>query len=110
MLNCSVSGQILPTDMDDLVQAGIKSVVNNRPDGEAPDQPTSAEIAAAAQQAGLEYAYIPFSAGHLTIAQVEQFADFYNRAPKPIHLFCRTGNRSQGLLEQARALDLLDDM
>ncbi|EEK09667.1 hypothetical protein STRSA0001_1019 [Streptococcus salivarius SK126] len=29
---------------------GFKTIINNRPDGEAPDQPTSAEIEAAAKR------------------------------------------------------------
>ena len=51
----SVSGQISPDDIPALKAAGFTTIVNNRPDGEAPDQPSGAEIEAAAKAAGLAY-------------------------------------------------------
>ncbi|MFN6996742.1 MAG: beta-lactamase hydrolase domain-containing protein, partial [Aquincola tertiaricarbonis] len=51
-----VAPQLTPEAMAEAAQAGFRSVVNNRPDFEhGPDQPTSAEIEAAARAAGLEY-------------------------------------------------------
>jgi len=44
----SVSSQLAPADLTAAADQGIRSIINNRPDGEAPDQPTSAEIEAAA--------------------------------------------------------------
>ena len=35
----SVSGQVSPADIDKLVEASIRSIVCNRPDGEGADQP-----------------------------------------------------------------------
>ncbi len=49
-----VAGQVQPDDMAAIAQAGYKVVINNRPDGEAPDQPSSEELAAAAAAAGLD--------------------------------------------------------
>ena len=49
----SVSPQIAAEDIEAIKAAGFTAVVNNRPDGEAPDQPDSAEIEAAAKAAGL---------------------------------------------------------
>ena len=46
---------------------GFKSVVNNRPDFEfESDQPTNADIEAAARAAGLEYRHLPVDGGWLT--------------------------------------------
>ena len=57
-----VAGQLDPAAMQAAADAGFKSVVNNRPDFEGgPDQPTSAQIEAAARAAGLDYAYLPVS-------------------------------------------------
>ena len=55
----SVSGQIQPEDMAKLARRGFRAVVCNRPDGEAADQPSQKEMAAAAQAAGLEFLYLP---------------------------------------------------
>ena len=55
-----VAPQLTPESMADLAALGFKSVVNNRPDfEEGPEQPTSAQVEAAAQAAGLAYAYLP---------------------------------------------------
>ena len=54
----SVSPQILPEDIAAIAAAGFRSVMCNRPDGEAADQPAFAEIEAAARAAGLEAAYL----------------------------------------------------
>ena len=54
----SVSPQVLPEDISAIAAAGFRSVMCNRPDGEAADQPAFAEIEAAAHAAGLEAAYL----------------------------------------------------
>ncbi|MCB1689091.1 MAG: TIGR01244 family phosphatase, partial [Halioglobus sp.] len=51
----AVSAQITAEDVVAIAAAGFKVLINNRPDGEESNQPTSAEIGAAAQAAGLEY-------------------------------------------------------
>jgi sulfide:quinone oxidoreductase len=61
--NLLVSSQLLVTDVATAVALGIRSIINNRPDGEAPDQPSSAEIEAAAKAAGLGYRHIPVPPG-----------------------------------------------
>jgi uncharacterized protein (TIGR01244 family) len=45
----SISGQLVPEDVAHAAAEGIRLLVNNRPDDEAPDQPPGAEIEAAAQ-------------------------------------------------------------
>ena len=44
----SVSPQITAEDVAALAQAGFRSIINNRPDGESDDQPDTAAIATAA--------------------------------------------------------------
>ena len=46
-----VAGQIGPADVPALKAEGVTMIINNRPDGEDADQPTSAEIEAAARAA-----------------------------------------------------------
>lgn len=104
-----VSGQLTAQDLQELAKAGVKSIVNNRPDHEAPDQPTSDELAQVCKQLGLFYAYIPFRGGMMTQEHVQAFADFSNSTAKPVQVFCRSGSRSQGLVNAAKEMDLLDD-
>ena len=55
-----VAPQLTPAAMAEAARLGFKSVVNNRPDFEGgPEQPTSADISAAAQAAGLAYRFLP---------------------------------------------------
>ena len=76
-------------------QQGFKSVINNRPDFEGgPAQPTSAAMAAAAEAAGLAYAWLPVAPGYQSPEEVAQFADLLATLPKPVLAFCRSGTRS----------------
>lgn len=103
------SGQITPEQVNDFAEQGIKTIINNRPDGEDPDQPTSEAIAEACEQAGVAYKEISFAGNALTQLHVEEFAEYFNQAEQPVLMFCRTGNRSNGLFEVAKQMDLLDD-
>ena len=49
----SAAPQLAPADLRDVAAAGFRSVVNNRPDHEAPGQPAHTEIEAEARAAGL---------------------------------------------------------
>ncbi|HEY1605367.1 MAG TPA: TIGR01244 family sulfur transferase [Allosphingosinicella sp.] len=98
--NTFASGQIAPADVAKAAEAGIRTIVNNRPDGEEPGQPTSAEIEAAAKAAGLDYRHIPV-AGGFSQAQVEAMAEALETGPALA--FCRSGTRSTYLWALARA-------
>ncbi|MFT7176849.1 MAG: sulfide:quinone oxidoreductase, partial [Halioglobus sp.] len=58
----AVSEQIVATDVAQIAAAGYKVVVNNRPDDEVADQPTSDELAAAAHAVGISYYHLPITA------------------------------------------------
>ncbi|WLP94081.1 TIGR01244 family sulfur transferase [Psychrobacter sp. M13] len=107
--NINIQGQITPEQVATLGEQGFKTIINNRPDGEESNQPLSADIAAAAEQAGIAYKEISFAGTGLTQQHVEDFADFFNQAEQPVLIFCRTGARSTGIYEAAKKMDLLDD-
>lgn len=93
----SVASQIDSSDIAMLATQGFRSVVNNRPDGEAGDQPDSESLASAARQAGLDYRHIPIIPGQLQNSQIVAFVEALERMPGPILAFCRTGTRSTTL-------------
>lgn len=90
----SVAAQIDVADIATLAAQGFRSVINNRPDGEAEGQPASALLEAVARHAGLVYRHIPVVSGHLSDAQVQAFTDALDALPRPVLAFCRTGTRS----------------
>ena len=92
--------QVRPADVPALAAEGIRILVNNRPDGEEPGQPSAAEIAEAAAEAGLAYRHIPV-AGGFSPAQAEAMAEALDQGPAL--LFCRTGTRSTYLWALARS-------
>ena len=88
-----VSGQITPPEVAALVDQGVTMLINNRPDGEEPDQPLGVEIEEAAQSAGLDYRAIPIIRG-IGPADAEAMQEAINAAKGKVFAFCRTGTRS----------------
>jgi uncharacterized protein (TIGR01244 family) len=98
----SVSGQIRPEELAELGAAGVTMIVNNRPDGEEAGQPSAAEMAAAAEAAGLAYRHIPV-AGGFSAAQVEEMGAALGETEGRVLAFCRSGTRSTFLWALAEA-------
>jgi len=98
----SVAGQLGEADLAEAASQGFRRVINNRPDGEALDQPPGAAIAQAAQAAGLDYVAIPV-AGGFAMPQVEAMAEALASADGPVIAFCRSGTRSTHLWALASA-------
>lgn len=105
----AVSEQILPAHVAEIAAAGYQVLVNNRPDGESPDQPSSADIAAAAEQAGMEYHYLPVTAMNFPGPGMEQMADLFDDADRPVFAFCRSGTRCANLWVASRESDTRDE-
>lgn len=98
-----VAGQIAPGDIAAAKAAGVGAIVNNRPDGEVPDQPMGQEIEDAARQAGIAYHAIPVSSAGFSLPQVDAMIDAIDSAGGEVLAFCRTGTRSTLLWALAEA-------
>lgn len=107
----SVAGQITSADLAQLTSLGIKSIINNRPDAEAIDQPASNELAAQAAGLNITFVHIPVIPGSITDKNITDFKSACQSLPKPILAFCRTGTRCASLwaLSEAdsRGMDVL---
>lgn len=95
--NLAVSAQINPEDVVAIAAAGYQVLINNRPDGEESTQPTAAAIAAAAQDAGLEYHHMPVTAGSFPGADFDAMSDLLGDPARPVLAFCRSGTRCANL-------------
>ena len=98
-----VAPQVEPSDMPALAGQGIRAIINNRPDGEAPGQPVNEALAEAAKRAGLTYRYLPVVSGQIDDGQVTSFAHALAELPGPVLAFCRTGTRCTTLWALAAA-------
>ena len=105
----SVSPQIRPEDIANLKAMGFTTIVNNRPDGEAPDQPSSAVMQAAAEAAGLTYHYIPLGRDGVSPQLVEQTKAALEGSAGAVFCYCRSGTRSTTLWALSQAGDMPAD-
>lgn len=93
--NFWVASQLTPEDVKDAAGMGVTLIINNRPDGEAPDQPPEKEIRAAAKAAGLSYAFIPVDRSGITPEHTAAFEQAWEDAePGAALAFCSAGVRS----------------
>ena len=90
----SVTGRLDRADIDALAQAGVRTIVNNRPDGEDPGQVPAAEARRLAEAHGIAYHHIPITAASLARADVDAFAAALREAETPVVAHCRSGTRS----------------
>lgn len=99
----SVAPQISPEDLQAIKAAGFSTIINNRPDGESPGQPGSAEMQAAAEAAGLAYHYIPLGRDGVSPEMIEQTRSALEGSAGPVLAFCRSGTRSTTLWALSQA-------
>lgn len=106
----TVSPQITAADVPALKEAGFRSIICNRPDGEGSDQPTHEEIELAAKAAGLEVRYLPVQTGLVGDEDAAAFGVALREMPGPVLAYCRSGTRSATLwsLSQAKSLPMAE--
>jgi len=75
-----VSGQLFEHDVRLMAKQGVRSIMNNRPDGESMGQPLSAK------------------------QDVEEFAKACDELERPLLIFCRSGARSTTMWEMAESM------
>lgn len=97
-----VRPQVRLEEIGDLASAGFKGIINNRPDGEAPDQPSADALQSAAARHGLAYRHIPIVPGQMTDQDARAFKQALEEIEGPVVAFCRTGTRSTNLWKLAQ--------
>lgn len=92
----AVSGQVLPTQIPALAEAGFKTIICARPDNEDYGQPSFAEVASAAEAAGMKAVHVPV-AGAMGQGTFIRFERAMKDMPKPVLSYCRSGGRAASL-------------
>ena len=93
----SVAPQVTVADLALLAEQGFKTIINNRPDGEAESQPLSADLAAEASRLGLVFIEMPVKSSGISDQDVSDFGQQLAAAKAPVLAFCRTGTRCTNL-------------
>jgi uncharacterized protein (TIGR01244 family) len=89
-----VAPQICVGDVAAAAAQGVTMIINNRPEGEAPDQVSGSEIELAAQAAGLGYVAIPITHSGFSQPQVQAMVTALDQAEGRVLAYCRSGTRS----------------
>ena len=105
----SVAGQMTTDKFQQLIKAGFKSVIVNRPDQEQGNTVSVAQLRQTAEQSQVSVIYQPILSGKISQTDVIEFAKYYNELPKPILMVCRSGSRSSILFNQAKSQGLLNE-
>lgn len=96
--------QLVETDFAEVATRGFRSVVNIRPDGEAPDQLPSVRAKHAAERHGLAFHHLPVMSVNVTDDDVvDRFARLMDDLPGPILFYCGSATRCTTLWTQAAA-------
>ncbi len=104
----AASPQVYAADMQAIADEGYKVVINNRPDAEALDQPSSDDLKAAAEAEGLTYHYYPLNAFNYPGDDIAAIRELFDDTNEPVFAFCRSGTRSTNLWVSSRPEDERD--
>lgn len=89
----AVSPQIDPSDLPAIKAAGYRVIIDNRPDGEIPEDLHAEPMRAAAEALGLRFVVNPIFPGKFGEAEVEVQARAMAEADGPVFAYCASGNR-----------------
>ncbi len=97
------SGELFVTDLKLEAGQGVRRIVNNRFDNETEGRPSSAELAKAADEQGIEFVHFPVQPKAISDDQLEAYARLCDGLKRPVLVFSRTGARSTRLWEMMEA-------
>ncbi|MEE8658440.1 Pyr-redox-2 domain-containing protein [Acetobacteraceae bacterium EV16G] len=106
----TAAGQVTVDDMPRLVKEGYTAILCLRPDDEEPEQPKAAEIAAAAEAAGLQFGLLPMRSSERPHEDMlRRLQNIINDlkgddAKARIYAYCRSGGRVRIAYDLLRAL------
>jgi len=95
------SGQVFESDLQLLARQGVRSIVNTRPDNEAPGQPSSADLAKAAEAFGITLVHFPVETGPMTPELAAAFVKTCDELARPLIVCSRSGGQSTKIWETA---------
>ena len=98
-----VCGQLFASDLSLIARQGVRTIVSNRPDGETEGQPSSADLAKAAEELGITFVHFPVELGPIPAQDAEAFAKVCEELQRPLLVFSRTGARATRIWEMSES-------
>ena len=98
------SGQLFEADLKLAAKQGVRSIVNNRFDGESPGQPPSADLAKVAEELGMNYVHFPVEPKSIDDEIARAFETVCDGLERPLIVFSRSGARSTRIWEKAESV------
>lgn len=94
----TVGPQPTGNQLKELANAGFKSIINFRTEGEE-DQPLSpTQEGENVKQLGLSYLHIPVSMKSMSEETVDQLREQFHELPKPVFAHCKSGKRAGAMV------------
>jgi len=90
----AVAPQISLTDLAEVLAAGYRTVIDNRPDAEIPPDLHAAPMRRAAEALGLVFVENPVIGGALSAENITRQAEAIAASTGPALAYCASGNRS----------------
>jgi len=98
------SAQLFEHDVRLAAKQGVRSIINNRSDGESMGQPASADLAKVAEELGVAFVHFPVDPKSITTQDLEAFAKICDDLERPLLIFSRSGARSTRIWEMAESI------
>lgn len=99
----SVASQIDPSDVGFFAGQGYTAIVCNRPDGEDPGQPLSADVEAECARHKIAFHMIPMQGRFVSPETVELTRAAIEKSRGPVLAYCRSGTRSAMIWQMVTA-------
>lgn len=93
-------GPLFESDLSLLAKQSVRSIVNTRPDGESPGQPTAVDLARAAEEYGITCVHFPVvDARSMSAETAKEFARTVEGLERPMMVCGRSGGHSTRVWE-----------
>ena len=98
------SGQLFEADLQLVAKQGVRSIVDTRPDKEAPGQPSFANLVKVAGELGIALVHFPVDPGPIGREVAEAFAEVCDELKRPLMVCSSTGGRATSIWETAESI------
>jgi len=99
-----VTGQLFEQDLKLIAKQDVRSIMDNRPDDDAKEQPLAADLAKVAEELGMTFVHFPVDPGPINTQAARAFANACDELERPLLIFGRSAARSMKIWEMAESI------